>query len=94
MALIKSTTLPSGVTGDYWKLTAFTVKKQGSIAKAAAQLELFKDSSYATSDAIPNTAIGFLFTLTPQELVGNVPALLYQKIKDKNHPTLVGATDG
>ena len=94
MALIKSTTLPSGVTGEYWRLTAFSVVKKGESSTGMAKLELFKDSSHATGYPIPNTTLCFSFTFTPQELIGNVPALLYQRIKDKNHPTLTGATDG
>jgi hypothetical protein len=94
MALIKSTTLPSGITGEYWKLTSFAGKKSAGGATAAATLSLFKDAQHASSEPIGGASLSFKFEFTDQELVGNMPALLYQKIKDKNHPTLDGAVDG
>jgi len=53
------------------------------------KLGLFKDSTFT----LPLLEKEFSFVVTPQELVGNMPAVCYQKIKDFNDPDLSGAKD-
>lgn len=104
MALQKEKTLASGVSGNYWRVSMLQFDR--STMSLEMQVSLYKDST-------PNLApLGvhhrFKFTITQQEIVGNLVAWAYTKIKDyaesdipnldgngthKGCEDLVGATD-
>ncbi len=78
MALQKSKTLPSGVTGNHWDITMGRFSVANGIITVDAVLDLFKDSTPGIAPI--GFSHSFQFVLTPQELVGNLPATVFEKI--------------
>ena len=77
MALQKEKTLTSGVTGNYWRVSGLRFARDGM--KLDMTVSLYKD---ATPTLAPlGISHNFSFVLTPQELVGNLVAMAYTKIK-------------
>lgn len=108
MALQKSKTLPSGEIGDYWRVSYLTFSRKGM--KVDLVLSLYKSAAIAASGAPPLPAsYSFSFVVTQQELMGNLVALAYAKVKAmvavlhepilgdgpaaSAYPDLVGAVD-
>ena len=108
MALQKSKTIPSGETGDYWRVSYLTFSRRGM--RVEVLLSLYKSAAVAATGAPPLPAsYSFSFTVTQTELMGNLVALGYAKIKAiiaelhtpvsgvgdpvSYYPDLVGAVD-
>lgn len=90
MALQKSKTLDSGVSGDYWRFTSFHAERfSGPTITATWNIALFKDS--ATS-AAGGTSLGltktYTFPVTSMEVGGDMRALGYTKILAKAGTTV------
>jgi hypothetical protein len=89
MALQKEKVLASGVSGNYWRVSMLSFKRENMALEM--QVSLYKDST-------PNLApLGvhhqFKFTITQQEIVGNLVTWAYDKIKayaDSDIPNLNG----
>lgn len=89
MALQKEKVLASGVSGNYWRVSMFHFDRDRMALEM--RVSLYKDST-------PNLApLGihhnFKFTITQQEIVGNLVAWAYGKIKtyaDSDIPNLDG----
>lgn len=80
MALQKAKTLPSGETGDYWRVSYLTFSRRGM--KLDIQLSLYKSAAVAATEAPPFPfTYSFSFVITQQEIVGNLVAMAYAKIK-------------
>lgn len=77
MALQKSKTLASGAVGNYWRISSMHFER--STMKIDFAVDLYMDGSAG------QTPLGcqhrFSFVLTPQEIVGNLIAMAYNKIK-------------
>lgn len=95
MALQKEKTLPSGESGNYWRVSNLSFKRAGMVLDI--ELALYKDATLAAAGASPlPCSHRFSFVLTPLELTGNLVAMAYTKIKaaiDELHPPLSGAGD-
>lgn len=108
MALQKSKTLASGESGNYWRVSNMRFSR----ADMSLEIEvaLYKDATLAASGSSPLPfSYKFRFTITQQEIVGNLVAMAYTKIKAavaelhtpisgsgdpvSYYPDLVGATD-
>lgn len=81
MAIIKSKTLPSGVSGDYWRITSILFDRQNF--KATGTIGLFKDQA-ASAAGKPHIGLTksfhFSFTITDLSMPSNIIALVYSKI--------------
>lgn len=78
MALQKEKVLASGVSGNYWRVSVLYFERD--TMSLQMRLSLYKDSTPGL------TPLGihhdFKFTITQQEIVGNLVAWAYNKIKD------------
>lgn len=82
MAIQKEKTLPSGATGDYWRITTITVDRQN--LKIVAQIALFKDQAASNAGKEPMSAPKtFKFPLVMAEIAPptNLIAYVYGKIQ-------------
>lgn len=78
MALQKEKTLPSGVTGNYWRVSGLRFTR-GDM-QLDMTISLYKDG---TPGLAPLGAFYTVrVTLSPQDLLGNLVAMAYTKIKD------------
>ncbi len=108
MALQKEKTLPSGESGNYWRISELHFQRNSMTV--TANLSLYKSAELAAAGASPMPeSRQFVFTITQQELLGNVVAAAYAKIKAmiaalhppisgsgedaSRYPDLVGSTD-
>lgn len=108
IALQKAKTLPSGETGDYWRVSYLTFVRKGM--KVDLVLALYKSAAVAATGAPPLPAsYSFSFPVTQQELMGNIVSTAYTKVKalvaelhkpiigdgeaKSIYPDLVGAVD-
>ena len=78
MALIKERTLLNGSTGNYWKVTHFSVDKVGMHLDCA--IELFQDEAHKNAAPLQFFK-AYKFPVTKQEIAGDITALCYTKIK-------------
>lgn len=78
MALQKTKTLSNGVSGNYWKITAFTVNKMNMEINYV--LELFKDASFSSIDPV-GFRKEFTFSVTNQQLASDLTSQGYSRIK-------------
>lgn len=78
MALQKSKTLASGVTGDYWKIIKTTVDKMNMTAEF--QMELFLNEAHKSAKPLYCKKT-FTFTIVGSDLNENIILLGYTKIK-------------
>lgn len=89
MAITKSKTLPSGVSGDYWRITTITFDRQ--VLKARGTIGLFKD---AAASAAGKPHIGatktfeFSFTVSDLTSPSNIIAMVYTKIMAQASATI------
>ncbi len=107
MALQKEKVLPSGESGNYWRVSELHFKRSSMIVSAT--LSLYKSAELAAAGSAPLPASHvFNFTITQQEIAGNVVSLAYTKIiamiaelhppisgsgeDSSRYPDLVGAT--
>lgn len=93
MALKKVKELPSGVSGEYWKVIQVSADRLG--LKLSAKIALFKDK--AASDA-GKQHLGLILSTekqyTKEQLAGDLTALAYLMFKDKAaNPNLVLNSD-
>lgn len=82
MAIQKQKDLPSGISGNYWKISKVNLDTVNS--RCGYSISLFKDK--ATSDAGASSlgfSKSFQFPLSDEELVGDLRAVGYAKIKEK-----------
>lgn len=81
MAIIKSKTLPSGVSGNYWRITSIIFDRQSF--KATGTIGLFKDQA-ASAAGKPHIGLTksfhFSFTISDLAVPSNIIALVYTKI--------------
>jgi hypothetical protein len=89
MALSKTKTLSNGETGNYWKITSFSVNKQAMTI--TYQLSLFVSQSYTTTSPIKGTTKTFTFPITKTQLAGDVIALGYTNILTKANTVVKAA---
>lgn len=89
MSLQKTITLPNGISGNYLKIDAYAVDRNN--LQLNVRLSLFVSEQYKDTAPIRNKE--YTFTVTKEELQGDVVALGYAKIKAKNDPELDGAID-
>lgn len=82
MALKKVKELPSGATGEYWKVVQVSADRLKS--ELSCKIALFKDK--ASSDA-GKKHLGFVISCSSvfnkQQLSGDLTALAYQMVKGK-----------
>lgn len=81
MAIQKSKTLPSGVTGDYWRITIITIDRQR--LKIKGQIALFINAAASNEGKTPIGAYkSFEFPLVMEEIAPptNLIAYVYGKI--------------
>jgi len=77
MALQKEKVLDSGVSGNYWRVSALSFYRDGM--KLNMTVSLYKD---ATPGLTPlGISHNFSFVVTPLELTGNLILMAYTKIK-------------
>ncbi len=92
MALQKEVTLPSGEVGDYWVASSMRFQRKGM--QVDVTLALYKDAAHAAAGADPLPKnYQFSFPVTQQQIVGNIVALAYVKIKamiDQLHTPING----
>lgn len=96
MAIQKSKTLPSGVSGNYWKLFSAHLSKPKGVIHVTCILRLFVDEAHSIAspdEPIEGIAIATSFDTTVQEITGNMIALCYAKTKEANHPDLADGVD-
>lgn len=83
MALKKAKVLPTGVSGEYWKITSATINSD--LNRVTYKISLFLDKAHADGGA---KSLGikksFSFDLDPEELDENLVASGYAKIKNKS----------
>lgn len=80
MALQKSKTLPSGESGDYWRVSDLSFHRSGM--RLELVLSLYKSAALAAAGASPLPhSYRFSFVVTNQEIMGNVISMAYTKIK-------------
>lgn len=91
MALIKSKTLTNGITGNYWRITSITVDKKSAEISVFVAIELFTSEAHRETSPIPDTKLTTRFVCTLEQATGNLLALCYQKIIEKNFRDLVDA---
>ena len=93
MALQKSKTLASGESGNYWRVSNLSFKRAGMVLDI--ELALYKDATLAAAGAAPlPCSHKFSFVITQQEIVGNLVAMAYTKIKAAVaalHPPISGS---
>lgn len=81
MAIEKSKTLLSGVTGNYWRVTSITIDRQNKFC--IGRIGLFKDKATSDAGGIPLGAVKsfqFAFTLSELAAATNIIAFAYSKI--------------
>lgn len=84
MAIQKEKTLPSGVTGNYWRLTSITLNRQN--LTAMAEIALFKDAAASAAGHPPiggHKTFTFNFTIPALLAATNVISFIYGLIMDK-----------
>lgn len=95
MALQKAKTLPSGESGDYWRVSELSFHRQGM--KVDLVMSLYKSAAVAAAGAPPLPhSYQFTFTVTQLELTGNLVALAYTKVKAlvaELHTPITGSGD-
>lgn len=77
MALQKEKTLPNGAVGNYWRISALQFNR--ATMKLDMVISLYKDSTPTLAPLSNGHVVSTV--LTPQELVGNLVAMAYTKIK-------------
>lgn len=89
MAFQKEKTLPNGAVGNYWRVS-FLQFSRNSMSLVIV-LDLYKDS---TPNLAPlGKSYTFQFTITQQEIVGNLVAWAYGKMRteiETLHPPISG----
>lgn len=93
MALLKSKILPNGVTGNYWKVIKVTSSIKDK--KMRCLLELFLDQAHADlpSPMGLGYVIPFDFSLTEQELSGELFSIADTKIKSVKNDIKIPAVE-
>lgn len=86
MALLKSKTLRSGASGDYWKITSIICDKCSLKAKFVIALFVGRDFSIANSPSILKKEFSGHFSR--EQLQGNLTTLGYTAIKAKANTML------
>lgn len=81
MAIQKDKLLPSGVTGNYWKITKESYNKTNNECTYEISLFLNKEVSDANGASLGIRKI-YNYIATDQELAGDRTALGYVKIKE------------
>jgi len=105
MALQKEKVLANGAVGNYWRVSHVGFERASM--KLALKLDLYKDGTPGLAPLGASHA--FIFTISSQELTGNLIAMAYGKIKAavaelhtpisghgdpaSLYPDLLGATD-
>jgi len=82
MALQKSHTLPSDVSGNYWKVAQITFDAKAGILNAL--VELYKDQAARTAEKQPMLQQFHVFTgvtAAATEVEANVVAYVYEQLK-------------
>jgi len=80
MAIKKSKALPSGISGEYWKITKESYDRIAG--RGVWTISLFKDQAASDAGAQPlSCSKNFSLPMSPQELAGNRTAIAYNKIK-------------
>ena len=86
MALQKEKILASGVSGNYWRVSALRFTRDGM--KLDITVSLYKD---ATPGLAPlGISHSFSFVINQQEIVGNLVLMAYNKIKAYANSDLPG----
>lgn len=79
MSLKKEKILPSGVSGDYWKITRIDIDRM--VLRITYVISLFKDEAH--KNHVPmGLEKTFQFNATKEQIDSNVVALGYEKIKE------------
>lgn len=84
MALKKSKTLANGISGDYWRITLVSVNRVNKVVTYELSLYISKAARLAGAHALEMRKI-FKFTLTNEELAGDLCAIGYSKILTKSN---------
>lgn len=95
MAIQKAKTLPSGVSGDYWRITTIAIDRQNFIIKA--QVGLFKDAAASAANK-PHMGLvktfEFPFTMVEFLAAPNAISFVYSKIIAKAETMITHTFDG
>lgn len=89
MALLKEKTLQNGAVGNYWRVSQLSFNRASM--KVSIRLDLYKDSTVGLAPL--GSSHLFEFTVTQQQLMGNLVSLAYTNIKamiDATHPPISG----
>lgn len=82
MALKKLKTLPSGVSGEYWKITHISLDR--IVGKATCMFDLFVSKALSDSGAKPlGVQKKFVIDLTKEEIETDLIENCYIKVKAK-----------
>lgn len=89
MAITKSKTLPSGVSGNYWRILSILFDRQ--TLKATGTIGLFKDAA-ASAAGKPHIGLTktfeFKFLVTDLTMPSDIIALVYSKIMTQAEATV------
>lgn len=95
MPFLREVTLKSEEVGNFWAATSMNYSQKGMVIKV--QLSLFKSAAAFAAHAEPlPKSYNFTFTVTPQQLTGNIIALAHTKIAaliDQLHTPITGSGD-
>ncbi len=83
MPIQKEKTLPSGVTGNYWRITTITIDRQR--LRVVASIALFKDKQASDEGKAPmalTKVVRFPFVVSEALLAPDLISYIYTKIKD------------
>lgn len=85
MAYQKTFTNAAGFSGDYWRLTAFDVKKVQGIVEAV--VSCYKDKAARDSNKVPFANKSFSLKLSDIDLSQDIEEEIYKAIKNAKSKT-------
>lgn len=91
MAISKEKTLSNGAVGNYWKI--YEVKILKINMRITYYMVLYMDKAHADLDQRLGPDKSFEAEVSKSELIGDIIALGYAKIKAANDPDLVDGQD-
>ena len=91
MALKKTKTLPSGVSGEYWKIISETYDRINH--QVTWQIALFKDQAHRTGEHL-GIIKQFSRSINAEEATGNRTALGYNTIKQQSSEMITCGVSG
>lgn len=93
MAIQKSKTLPNGVTGDYWRITQVSIVSTNMTFNVTISLFLSQAAFMAGAKPLTSNKI-YRLTFTGPDLVGDIIATTYGKVKAQASATVTRSITG